>query len=243
MIDNLSLRSYRRLAAGATSLALLLAGAVIAAGQQDGGVSGVIVTFERVFESNEGQTVSLGTGTLYLTPKHVSLWRRDVRRPFPPSGETFESTEIRTELERVTISHDLKNAIRGPRNAYWEPQAPIPSIVSYLPAPTADRGHSHAEAPHSHGDNGGEMKLSSGLRTYGPMVLRAWTTSHQDGSLTVIWVDDESDEVVVREMHLPDGSMAGERLRSAKRASLPADTFGIPAGYTVRELPTPETER
>ncbi len=234
-----NLRSYRRIVVGATSLAVLLACAVMAAEQQNGGVSGVVVTFERVFESGEGETISLGTGTMYLTPKHVSLWRRDVRRPFPPSGETFESTEIRTRFERITISHDLENAIRGPRGAYWEPQAPVPSIVSFLPAPTTEHGHDHSlDDAHDHG---GEMSPSGGFRTYGPMVLRAWTTEHQDGTLTVLWIDDESDEVVVREMHLPDGSMTGERLRSAERASLPADTFGIPSGYAVRELP--EVER
>ena len=54
-----NLRSYRRFAVGVTSLTVLLACAGMATGQQDGGISGVVVTFERVFESGEGRRSAL----------------------------------------------------------------------------------------------------------------------------------------------------------------------------------------
>ena len=203
--------------------------------QHDGAISGVIVTFEKVSELGNGESRSLGTGTLYLTPERVGLWRLDTRRIDPNTGETFYETEIRTRTERITISHNLKNAVRGPFNVYWPVQSPMPPIIAFPESPeSVDAADLEQHSEHDHDEATDPVLVST--RGYGPLLLEGWSQDHGHGTWVVTWRDTESGKAVVSETYLSDGSMLGERLRSAERTSFPITTFEVPDGYMIRNI-------
>ncbi len=190
--------------------------------EAQGAVSGVQMTYETFEMSPEGAVEILATGRIYLTNRTDGRYRIDRERQ--RAGVRERTTEIHTrDQQRITINHDLRIALNGPRAASWEAPSMIPRVT--VPAET------------NHDDRIYRAEPTGVTRTIGPAILAEWASAPgPDGTRLVSWIDQESQMPVAMEIWHPDGSKSGDRITSAARVQFTDDTFAIPGGYTSQPL-------
>lgn len=190
--------------------------------EAQGVVSGVQMTYESFEMSPEGVMEIQSTGRIYLTNRIDGRYRIDRERQ--RDGVREHTTEIHTsDGQRITINHDLRIALSGPRAASWE----MPSMIPRVTVPAA-------------ADSGGGVyraQPTGATIAIGPAILAEWASAPgADGTRLLSWIDEESQRPVAMEIRHPDGSVSGDRITSATRVQFSPDTFAIPGGYRAQSL-------
>lgn len=204
-------------------LVMLIAPTALA---QDG-ASAVVMTFEDVYVAATGEREVLGTGTAYLTPTADGRFRIDRQRAISDAVE--QTTEIIGGGQRTTINHNMRLALRGPANTWWETPSLAPIATINLPV---DDGHDQG----SDGRDSAEQFPTGNVMTVGPAILLEWEGHMGDGTRIVAWQDRQSGQFVSTQIFPPDGSMTGEVITSAARVQVDRGTFEIPSDYQVRSI-------
>ncbi len=208
---------------------VLLLGFIVLAGHgtlaQDG-PSVVMMTFDDVYISPEGDRDVMKTGRIYLTPVTDGRFRIDRHRFV--DGEVERTTEVTDGDRRITINHNMEIALWGPAGTWWEMPSTVPMATLHIPdsdATVDDQDHDTAE----------QLKTGN-VVTVGPAILIEWAGGMEDGTRVVSRQDQQSGKFVATQITLPDGSMTGEVITSAARTVVPMNTFEIPQNYTVQSV-------